>query len=278
VAQNPFALVDRLADRPAVNFRCLSGVMFMNSIKGVRAVVTGGSSGLGYGIVEALVANDAQVAVVARDAQRLAEVARRLSVTVVAQDATDRGRAASLLAEVHPSVLVLNAGATPRMLPIHEQTWEAFSETWNNDVKAGFHWIQEALRLPLPRGSRVLITSSGAAINGSPLSGGYAGAKRMLWLMADYANGVAKELDLGIQFQTLVPRQIIGGTGVGDVAADAYSRRRKITLQAFLTGFGKPMTPRDFGDHVVTILTDSRYETGTAFGLKGDTGIVELDG
>jgi hypothetical protein len=34
--------------------------------------------------------------------------------------------------------------------------------------------------------SHIIIVSSMAAINGSPLSGSYAGAKRMLWFMADY--------------------------------------------------------------------------------------------
>ena len=40
------------------------------------------------------------------------------------------------------------------------------------------------------------------------MSGGYGGAKRMLWLMAKYANGVAEQRGLGIVFQALVPTQI----------------------------------------------------------------------
>ena len=55
------------------------------------------------------------------------------------------------------------------------------------------------------------------------MSGGYAGAKRMLWIMAKYANGVSAEKGLGIYFQAIVPLQIIGGTGVGDAGANAYA-------------------------------------------------------
>jgi hypothetical protein len=44
--------------------------------------------------------------------------------------------------------------------------------------------LQAALNQPLKPGSRVLVVSSGAAENGSPMSGGYGGAKRMLWFMA----------------------------------------------------------------------------------------------
>src|ERR1700691_16537 len=182
----------------------------METLEGQKVVVTGGSRGLGLGIVEAMAAHKAQVTVVARDPERLAEVSKRLGVETVRGDVTDEKLAHGVLSDIRASVLVLNAGATPPMGPLHELSWENFNRAWEVDVKAGFHWMQETLRLPLPRGSRVIIASSGAAINGSPLSGSYAGAKRMLWLMTQYANGVAKQLDLGISFQTIVPQQIIG--------------------------------------------------------------------
>ena len=248
----------------------------METLEGKRIVVTGGSRGLGLGMVEAFVARKARVTVVARDSAALTDVAKRLGVDVIRGDAADEAVARNVVRELRPSVLVLNAGAKPGLGPIHEQTWEGFSGPWNTDVKAGFHWVQEALRLPLARGSRVLLGSSGAAVNGSPLSGGYAGAKRMLWLMANYANGVAKELDLGITFQAIVPQQIIGETELGRAAAEGYARKKGVSTEAFLAGFGKPLPPRAVGEHIVAILTEPQYETGIAFGLKGDTGIVPL--
>ena len=249
----------------------------MQSLHSQRVLVTGGSRGLGLGIVEALVAQGAEVTVVARDREHLAAVEQRLGVHAVSGDVTDRALAARLLRDIRPAVVVLNAGAVPVMAPLHEQTWEAFSAPWETDVKAGLHWIQEAIRLPLAAGSRVLIGSSGAAVAGSPLSGGYAGAKRMLWIMAKYANGISEEAKLGIRFQAIVPRQMIGGTGVGGAGARAYAARKGITPDEFLAGFGAPMPPRQLGEHVVTILTDPRYEAVTALSLRGDTGIQPLD-
>jgi tetratricopeptide (TPR) repeat protein len=41
-------------------------------------------------------------------------------------------------------------------------------------------------------------------------------AKRMQWMMAKYASGIAEQKGLGIRFQVIVPKQMIGGTGVGD--------------------------------------------------------------
>ena len=248
------------------------------SLKDKTIVVTGGSRGLGLGLVEALVGQGAKVTVVARDPTALAAVEQRLGVATISADVTDKGHAQRILADVRPEILVLNAGATPRMGRLDRLSWADFTATWETDVKAGLYWLQAALNLPLKPGSRVLVGSSGAAENGSPLSGGYAGAKRMLWIMAKYANGVAKQKGLDIRFQVIVPLQIITGTGVGDAASSTYARAMDIERDAFLARFGSPMPPRQFGDHLVAVLDDPQYATGIAFGLKGDTGITVLEG
>jgi NADP-dependent 3-hydroxy acid dehydrogenase YdfG len=196
----------------------------------------------------------------------------------VAGDITDRALARQTLRSIRPEVLVLNAGTTPAVGSIDTLSWEDFSRTWNIDVQGALYWVQEALLLPLPPGSRVILGSSGAAVNGSPLSGGHAGAKRMVWLMASYANTVAAARSLGIRFQSVIPLQIMGETAHGRAAAEAYAARKGVSVEAFLAGFGKPLPPRAVGEHIVTILTDPRFEKGTAFGLKGDTGISSLDG
>ena len=248
------------------------------SLKDKTIVVTGGSRGLGLGLVEALVGQGAKVTVVARDPAALAAVERRLGVAVIAADITDEGAAQRILADVRPEVLVLNAGTPPRMGRLDQLSWADFTATWETDVKAGLYWMQAALNLPLAPGARVLVGSSGAAQQGSPLSGGYAGAKRMLWFMAKYANGVAEQKRLGIRFQAVVPQQIIGGTGIGDEASSAYARAMGVERAAFLARFGAPMPPREFGEKVVSVLDDPQYAEGMAFGLKGDTGITILEG
>jgi len=248
------------------------------SLKGKIIVVTGGSGGLGLGLVEALVEHGAKVTVVARESDSLKSVHDRLSVAVIAADVTDEAAAHRILAEVRPDILVLNAGAIPRMGRLDQLSWADFTAIWDTDVKAGLYWLQAALKLPLKPGSRVLVGSSGAAVKGSPMSGGYAGAKRMLWFMAKYANGISQQNGLGIRFQAIVPMQVIGGTGVGEAAAAGYARAIGIGREAYLARFGAPLLPRQFGDHLVALLDDPQYSTGLAFGLKGDTGITVLEG
>ena len=248
------------------------------NLKDKKVVVTGGSRGLGLGLVEALVAHGAKVIVVARDGDALAAIQARLDVGVISADVTEENEAYRILSEVHPEVLVLNAGAKPPMGRLDQLNWTDFSAAWETDVKAGLYWIQAALKTPLKAGSRVLVASSGAAQNGSPLSGGYAGAKRMLWLMAKYANGVSMQNKLGIRFQAIVPLQMIGNTGVGDAGAEAYAHTMGLGRDEFLARFGAPMPPREFGDKVVSVLEDAAYAEGMVFGLKGDTGITVLEG
>jgi NAD(P)-dependent dehydrogenase (short-subunit alcohol dehydrogenase family) len=112
---------------------------------------------------------------------------------------------------------VLNAGAPPRMRPIQDHTWATFSRNWEVDVRQTFHWIRwirEALLLPLAPRSTVIAMSSGAVLNGSPLSGGYAGAKAAMRFITGYAAQESLRAGLGIRFVSLLPR-LTPATGLG---------------------------------------------------------------
>src|SRR4029450_9776069 len=141
----------------------------MRTLKDEPVVVTGGSRGLGLGIVEALLARGAQVTVRARDPGPLADV-ERLGAAARQGDVTDPALMSAVVADVKPSVLILNAGATPVMAPLDEQSWDTFTAVGDTEGKAPLYGI---LKAPLAYSARVLIVSSGAAIAGNPLSGGY---------------------------------------------------------------------------------------------------------
>ncbi len=243
----------------------------MIDLQNKTALVTGGSQGLGRGIVEALTTAGASVWAIARDAGRLDQLKREVSgVQTRAADVTDPQVVSQALKDIHPDILVLNAGARPVNVPVHEQSWEQFSRIWETDVKSTFLFGREALLMPLVPGSVVVIMSSGAAIGGSPLSGGYAGAKRTQWFLAQYFQAESNRLNKGLRFVAALPRQIIGTTDLGHLAAAAYAARQGITEQAFLERFGVPLTPQSVGQRIVTLLTDKAYQEGLAFGLTGE--------
>src|SRR5262245_45478501 len=109
----------------------------MRQLDGKTAVVTGGSRGLGQGIVRALAAEGAAVWAIARDSGRLDMLKREVDgVHTLVADVTDALTAPQALRQTRPDILVLNAGATPTMAPAHQQSWEQFARIWDTDVKA----------------------------------------------------------------------------------------------------------------------------------------------
>lgn len=129
------------------------------------------------------------------------------------------------------------AGANPVMRPLQYQTWEMLSINWQIDVKIAFTWLREALLKPLKPGSRVVVMSSGAAINGSPASGGYAGSKATQRFIAAYAQEEARRAGLDMTVTAVMPRM----TPFGDVSkrgVRAYATRDGQTEEAYLKQMG----------------------------------------
>jgi NAD(P)-dependent dehydrogenase (short-subunit alcohol dehydrogenase family) len=172
-----------------------------------------------------------------------------------------------LLGKYSPDILALVAGAAPSLRPLQEHTWETFSRNWNTDVQMTFYWLREALVLPLRPGSRVIVMSSGAAIMGSPLSGGYAGAKATQRFMADYATQEAQRGGLQITVSSVFPR-LTPLTELGKAAATAYAARMGISEDAYERQLGKPVTPEIAGRAFVSLATSE--EAGAAYMLTGE--------
>ena len=163
--------------------------MQANEVKGATALVTGASRGFGRAIAAALDGAGAAVVGVARDGSGLDELRAELgdSFIPVSADAADPTVAGQLIDAYRPTILVLNAGAAPLSRPLQQHTWQTFSRNWDVDVQQVFHWLREALLVPLAPGSTVITMSSGAALRGSPLSGGYAGSKATIRFITSYA-------------------------------------------------------------------------------------------
>ena len=158
-----------------------------------------------------------------------------------------------LIDEVDPDLLVLSAGARPRLAPVMEQSWDSFSAPWNTDLRIAFQVGQTALRRPLRPGSLVIIMSSGAALVGSPMSGGYAGAKRMQMFLAGDLQRAADAAKLGIRFLALVPKQVLAQSEMGGLVADAYAKMNGITPEKFMERFPTPLTPQGVARTIVDI-------------------------
>jgi NAD(P)-dependent dehydrogenase (short-subunit alcohol dehydrogenase family) len=231
-------------------------------------VVTGGSRGLGRGIVEALLEKKMRVVAVARDASRLDALKREVGTETVTADVTDDASAGKLLREAQPALLVLCAGASPPLRPIHEQTWETFSQNWEVDAKSTFLWLRHVLLLPLPAGSHVIVISSGAALRGSPVSGGYAPAKRAQWFMTEYALAESQRKKLDLRFHCLLP-SLNPSTELGRAGIAAYAARAGVTPEEFAKRFEPPLTPAIIGKAVVDLHTNPQKWEKLAYEISG---------
>jgi NAD(P)-dependent dehydrogenase (short-subunit alcohol dehydrogenase family) len=177
-------------------------------------------------------------------------------VATVAADAADPVVAGSLIEKYRPTTLVLNAGASPLMRPIQQHTWETFSRNWEVDVRQAFHWIREALLLPLAPQSTVISVSSGAAVFGSPLSGGYAGAKATIRFVTGYAADESLRAGLGLRFVSVLPK-LTAATGLGSAAAAAYARRDGTSVDEYLEKLGPGPGPEDVGRHIADLASST---------------------
>ncbi|WP_030949996.1 SDR family NAD(P)-dependent oxidoreductase [Streptomyces sp. NRRL S-646] len=182
-----------------------------------NALVIGAGSGVGRATAGALTTTGVDVLAIGHE-----------------RDTTDPAQVAALLDEADPDLVVVTAGTRPRMAPIEEQSWESFSAPWNVDVKIAFEVGRAALARPLRADSTVVIVSSGAGLGGSPLSGGYAGAKRTQMFLAAHLQSASDARGLGIRFIALVPRQLLVGTEIGEAAAASYGAESGQSAEAYL--------------------------------------------
>ena len=232
----------------------------IESLAGTTAIVTGVSRGFGRSIAATLTGAGAQVVGVARGSAGLDELRDELgdTFTAVAADAADPEVAERLMNEHRPHTLVLCAGASPTMGPLQDQTWESFSQNWNMDVAQAFHWSRLALRHPLAPGSSVIVMSSGAAVNGSPLSGGYAGAKAAVKFVADYAAIESERAGLGVRFVSVLPR-LTPATDLGAKAVAAYADRQGVDVATFVNAGGPALTAEQVGRSVLELAADGQH-------------------
>jgi hypothetical protein len=128
-----------------------------------------------------------------------------------------------------------------------------------------FSFCRAALAYPLPRGSVVILISSGAALGGSPISGGYAGAKRTQMFIANYSQKESDRLGLGIRFIALAPSMIMPDTDLGKFAVEQYAKYLGMPAADFVRSIKSPQTPLDVAEALIQLATRQQGGEGSVF-------------
>jgi NAD(P)-dependent dehydrogenase (short-subunit alcohol dehydrogenase family) len=149
------------------------------------ALVTGASRGIGRAIAEELLADGWHVLALARDEDRLADLAtlRPDHVTALVADVTDPGSMRAVLTQATrdtaaPDLVVANAG----VLAAVGATWQVEPDLWWREFEVNVRGVHTTLAPVLPamlaRGSgRIVVVSSGMGRAPSPWSSAYGASK-----------------------------------------------------------------------------------------------------
>jgi NAD(P)-dependent dehydrogenase (short-subunit alcohol dehydrogenase family) len=163
--------------------------MNANRFEGRVAVVTGGSSGLGYGTAERLIAEGATVYIVGRRQEELDKAAQLLGPAAIAvradvtnNDDLDRLYAAVAEAGAGLHVVVANAGG-PSFGTIDSYTGAELDTSYTLNLRAAAFTVQKALPL-MAEGGSIVIMSSIEGERGSAGLGAYASMKAAQQSMA----------------------------------------------------------------------------------------------
>lgn len=135
------------------------------TMTGKTALVTGGTTGIGYAIAAALADAGAKVIITGADAGRVEAAVKTLgaSASGIVADNRKVGDVAAMAAQVKQRVtqldcLVANAGVTWTS-KIEDVTEADYDGQWGINVKGNYFAIQKCLPL-MPRGSSIVMTAS----------------------------------------------------------------------------------------------------------------------
>ena len=151
-------------------------------ISGARALVTGGSEGIGFGIAEALVAKGARVAVMGRDQEKLLTAVEKLGIKGIQGDVSLEEDAQAAVSQFVSEfggidILVNNAGFG-YFAPLIEIDREEFEAVFATNVTGAMLMGREAARHFVKQESGVLINiSSTSGLAGGKTSSAYSGSK-----------------------------------------------------------------------------------------------------
>jgi 3-oxoacyl-[acyl-carrier protein] reductase len=243
------------------------------TLDGRKALVTGGSRGIGRGIALAFAAAGADVAIgYRRDADSAEATVKAIEALgrrgfAFAADVRDGGAVAAMVRSAHAAlggldVVVANAGVATRFQPLHEVEPSYWQRVLDTDLNGVFHTLHAALPILRAQRSGVILTVSSIAADFCGANGGpYVAAKCAV-------NGITKVVarenaDVNVRANVIAPGLIRTDIADGMLAQHGEGIVRAIPLK-------RMGTPEECGALATYLASDAAaWITGKVFRIDG---------
>ncbi|MGW7517695.1 SDR family oxidoreductase [Streptomyces sp. NPDC054796] len=239
----------------------------MEKYNGKRALVIGGSSGIGLSIARLLAAEGAQVMVTGRKEDAL-EAAGKEGLVAVRSDATSRADIDALAAKAGEvfgqlDAVFLNAGITDSV-SFEAMTEETYDAIFAANTKGPYFTLQRLLPL-LAEGSGVVLTTSISNVLGQQDHSVYAATKAALRSMA--RTWARELLPRGIRVNAVSPGPIDTGILYKTLPAEVVDEM--FASFAAQIPMGRIGNPEEVARAAVFLAFDATYTTGAELAVDG---------
>jgi gluconate 5-dehydrogenase len=240
-------------------------------LEGETALVTGGGTGLGFGIARALVEAGAKVVLVGRREAVLQQACEQLGpqASYIVHDVNQTDAAANLLREAGPvSILVNNAGVHLKK-PFTETSETEFLQVIQTHVTASFALTRAAAPAMIERKhGAVIFLASMTSLMGLPLVIGYTTAKTAV---LGLVRGLSAELaPHGVRVNAIAPGWIESPM-LRQALDQDEKRKTKILSRTPMARFGDP---EDIGAAAVYLSSRAaKFVTGVILPVDGGASV-----
>lgn len=247
-------------------------------LRGRKALITGGDSGIGRAVAIAYAREGADVAIgylpsEEPDAKEVIALIEAAGVKALALpgDVTDEAWCRQMVRKTIDAfggldILVVNAGHQQFRKDVSQVTTADFDETMKTNLYA-LHWIVQAAAPHLPPGAAIITTSSIQAYEPSDILLDYATTKAGI---VAYTKALAKQLiEKGVRVNSVAPGPF--WTVLQPSGGQPQDKVRKFGEHS---AFGRPGQPVEIAPvYVLLASQEASFVTGEVWGVTGGAGV-----
>ncbi len=243
-------------------------------LEGKIALVTGGSSGIGFATAKQFIQEGAFVYITGRRQAELDSAAASLGsqAKAVRADASKLADLDALYKQLQQEkgrldVLFVNAGVGS-FAPIGEITEDQFEQTFNTNVKGVLFTVQKALPL-IPDGGAIVLNASIVSVQGVPRFSVYSASKAAV---RSFARGWTSDLkDRKIRVNVVSPGPV-DTPGLSGLAQGEEQKQALYREFASVVPLGRIAAPEEIAKAVVFLASDdASYIAGIELFVDGGT-------